>query len=147
MNGFRAPLQIVIYCYRQTAQGPEFLYLKKSEQSGGYWEAIVGAPEKGEDMEKAALREVQSFCGLKLSAARQLDYLGSVMIGPENRSLYHPGLQRIDQYVFLIEVPPKAEIKLSSQFSEFSWTSADQGFKLLKSVSHKEALQVCVEEI
>ena len=61
---YRAPIQVLVYPFKQSEEKIEFLLLKRTEERGGFWQGVTGHTERGEktiDVAKRKLLEETSF--------------------------------------------------------------------------------------
>ena len=64
----RVPRQVLVYLFRRRRDGSlEFLLLKRTEQHGGFWQGVSGAPEWGESDGDGAVREVWEETGFSIA--------------------------------------------------------------------------------
>src|SRR4029453_10817883 len=67
----RVPRQVLVYVYRGSQGGVEFLLLKRTEEWGGFWQGVSGAPEGEETDEEGAVREVHEETGFAVPSSLQ----------------------------------------------------------------------------
>ena len=107
-------------------RGGDFLVAHRSPRGGGYWHAIAGGVEDGEEWEAAARRELREETGLE---AGELQPLGEFSYVPEAREP-EPGL-RVDVHAFLVDVEPSWEPELDHEHDDYRWCSRDDAMDLL----------------
>ena len=59
----RQPIQVLIYIYRETERGREYLMLRRIPAGGGFWQGVSGGVEDDEDVLTAACRELREETG------------------------------------------------------------------------------------
>lgn len=70
----RQPVQVLVYPLKTTDCGWEYLLLRRIASRGGFWQGVTGGLEEGEDLVKAAERELLEETGLVPSTLEQIDY-------------------------------------------------------------------------
>jgi 8-oxo-dGTP pyrophosphatase MutT (NUDIX family) len=66
----RVPRQVLVYLFRRRRDGSvEFLLLKRTEQHGGFWQGVSGAPEWEETEAEGAIREVSEETGFSIASS------------------------------------------------------------------------------
>lgn len=110
-----------------------FLMLKRAPQRGGFWQPVTGNVEEGETFEAAAVREVQEELGIT-DIVRLIDTEYSYEFTDN-------GLDQFER-IFGVQVPLNAEVKLSSEHTEYRWTMKDEAIdSYLKYPGNKEGLR------
>jgi len=107
-------------------RGGEFLVAHRAPDGGGYWHAIAGGVEPGEDWEAAARRELREETGLDAAA---LEPFGRFSYVPEAWENAPAG--RVDVHAFLVEVEPGWEPELDHEHDDYRWCSRDEAMELL----------------
>ena len=125
--------QVEIIVYKIVNNTPLFLLLKRIPARGGFWQAITGGVNKGEDLVSAAKREVFEETQIK-------DYLKFIsdVYCFEFDNEYKKGIK---EYVFGAEVSKDANVILSDEHSEKKWCDIREALKLLKYETNKEAFK------
>lgn len=57
--------QVVVYVFRETAEGPRYLVVRKAFREEGLWRPVLGTVGPAEVIESAALREVRQETGIR----------------------------------------------------------------------------------
>jgi len=107
-------------------RGDEFLVAHRSAESGGYWHAIAGKVEDGEQPADAALRELREETGLETAALERLGEFAYVREDWES----DPGL-RVHVAAFLVDVEPNWEPVLNEEHDEYRWLPREDAARLL----------------
>lgn len=107
-------------------RGDEFLVAHRSPESGGYWHAIAGKVEEGEEMAAAAVRELREETGLEIE---ELADLGEFAYVRENWEK-EPGL-RVHVKAFLVDVEPGWEPTLNEEHDDYRWLPREEAAQLL----------------
>jgi dihydroneopterin triphosphate diphosphatase len=107
-------------------RGDEILVTHRSPGGGGYWHAIAGGVESGEDWEAAALRELREETGLEANEMRSLGEFSYVRESWEAEA----GL-RVDVHAFLVDAAPGWEPELDHEHDDYRWCSRDDAMELL----------------
>ena len=125
--------QVEIIIYKIINNSPLFLLLKRTPARGGFWQAITGGVNNGEDLASAAKREMFEETQIK----SYLKFISDVYYF-EFDNEYKSGIK---EYVFGAKVSQNIEAKLSSEHSEKKWCTFDEALKLLKYKTNKEAFR------
>lgn len=133
----RAPLQILVIPFRQTADGPEFAVLRRSD--AGYWQFVAGGGEDTETPLQAAERETREEIG----GAGDLIKLDSYSTVPKDAfavaDQWGDDLYVVPQHCFAIHVAD-GELRLSAEHTESRWVPYEEAKALLKWDSNRNAL-------
>jgi 8-oxo-dGTP pyrophosphatase MutT (NUDIX family) len=103
------PYGATVVVFRRAADGVELLLLHRAIEGPDYagdwaWTPPAGARLPGEPIERCARRELREEAGLDLEVTRT--ECGSV-----------------DWPLFLVEVPPDAEVTLDAEHDRYEWVS------------------------
>lgn len=153
----RLPIQVQIYIYRKLENKIEYLLLKRIAERHGFWQAVTGGLEEGEDLKTCALREVAE----ETSIIEYLDFFGPYYVFQfvdcpfygnilENEKI---NLSAIDnkkltstEFVFAMEISENEKVDFSNniyvEHEEFKWCSFQEALSLLKYDSGKGALKL-----
>lgn len=107
-------------------RGDEFLVAHRAPDGGGYWHAIAGGVEEGEDWESAARRELLEETGLDTPA---LEALGEFSYVPE--AWENARGARIHVHAFLVDVDAGWEPDLDHEHDDYRWCSREDAMELL----------------
>jgi 8-oxo-dGTP pyrophosphatase MutT (NUDIX family) len=107
-------------------RGGEFLVAHRAPDGGGYWHAIAGGVEPGEEWEEAAIRELREETGLEAAA---LAVLGEFSYTPE--AWEEAGDEPVEVHGFLVDVAPGWEPELDHEHDDYRWCSRDDAIELL----------------
>ena len=107
-------------------RGDEFLVAHRSPESGGYWHAIAGKVEDGEEPDAAAVRELREETEL---VTESLETIGEFAYIRENWES-EPGL-RVHVKAFLVDVELGWEPVLNEEHDEYRWLRRDDAAALL----------------
>ena len=137
-RSLRVPRQVLVYLYRR-GLSLEFLLLKRTEQWGGFWQGVTGAPEWEESDVEGAVREVLEETGFSISdditaiGVRYEISRESDLDGDRWEQLYGPDVERLPEEVYVAELPVGAEPRLADyEHDDFRWCSFDEALELLK---------------
>jgi dihydroneopterin triphosphate diphosphatase len=106
-------------------RGDEFLVAHRSPESGGYWHAIAGKVEDGEEPDAGARRELWEETGLQTDSLETLGEFAYVREAWESE----PGL-RVHVKAFLVGVEPAWEPVLNEEHDEYRWLGRDEAAAL-----------------
>jgi dATP pyrophosphohydrolase len=134
----RLPVQVQAILYRKTNTKTQYLLLKRTSDTIGFWQPITGGIEKGETKTQALKREIQEETGIKnptkiIKNVHHYEFRD--LFKQENRH------RLIKEYAFGVEVFPKEKITISQEHTEHKWCTFQQALKLLKWKENKEALK------
>jgi len=146
-TSLRVPRQVLVYLFRYSDEVPEFLLLRRTEQWGGFWQGVSGAPERDESDADGAIREVLEETGFSVTV--NLNEIGfryellreSDLDGDRWEHLYGTDVESIPEEVYVAEVPPGAEPRLAPyEHDAFRWCSFEQALELLTWENNRKAL-------
>ncbi len=107
-------------------RGAEFLVAHRAPGHGGYWHAIAGGVEPGEQFAAAAARELWEETGLQTGRLEPLGEFAYVREPGEEE----PGL-RVHVEAFLVDVEPGWEPTLNEEHDDYRWLPRDEAAELL----------------
>jgi dATP pyrophosphohydrolase len=151
----RVPRQVLVYLFRRSEnRSLDFLLLKRTEEWGGFWQGVSGAPEREESDAEGAIREVLEETGF--SVADTLAPIGFryelLREGDPDEEqwerLYGPDVQSIPEEVYVAEVPSGTDPVLApSEHDAFKWCAPEEALELLKWENNRRALVAAREFI
>src|SRR5687768_11187912 len=119
----RRPEQVLVLPFRQVDGGIEFALFRRSDSDQPCWQGIAGGVEDDETPEEAARREMAEEAGIDGSV--RLVALDSMASVPATNFAAHdewgPDVYVVTEHCFGVELPPAAEIVLSTEHVEFRW--------------------------
>jgi 8-oxo-dGTP pyrophosphatase MutT (NUDIX family) len=147
----RVPRQVLVYLFRDSG---EVLLLKRTEQWGGFWQGVSGAPEWGETDDEGAIREVHEETGFCVEGSlRRIDFRydllrESDLDGDRWEQLYGPDVQAIPEEVYVANVPDSGDPVLTPyEHDAFMWCSVEDAMQLLTWENNRRALTAAVQYI
>jgi dATP pyrophosphohydrolase len=151
----RVPRQVLVYLYRRSAKGSlEFLLLKRTEQYGGFWQGVSGAPEWEESDAEGAIREVFEETGFSVAESLEpIDFRYELRRKGDPyeelwERLYGPDVDAIPEEVYVAAVPSATEPVLAPhEHNAFVWCSFDAALELLRWENNRRALVLAREFI
>ncbi len=151
----RVPRQVLVYLFRRRQdRSVEFLLLKRTEQRGGFWQGVSGAPEWEESDAEGAIREVSEETGFSVASS-----LRSIGVryelhrrddpdGEQWERLYGLGVEAVPEEVYVAEVPCDTEPVLAPlEHTAFKWCSMESALELLTWENNRHALMAAREFI
>jgi len=98
-----------------------------------YWGFFGGNVEEGEDLEKAALRNLRDLSGIKwLQVVKKLE---------SRIGYFGDDGNKVDRHIFLIRSSVKSDIKLRDGILGYAWLPFREALDLLTYPGHKRALR------
>jgi dATP pyrophosphohydrolase len=140
---FRLPVQVLVYCFRRSAGGIEYLMLRRTAKYGGFWQGITGAPEGDESLLEGAARELAEETRLSPTHLLQVDFSYSFPVEDQWKWAYHPDVKQINEYIFLAEISDDAGPVLSFEHDLYEWAFFDRAMELLNWPNNRRALEYC----
>ena len=146
---------MLVYLFRRSGDRTvEFLLLRRTEQHGGFWQGVSGAPEWSESDAEGAIREVLEETGFLVAGSLEpidvryeLHREGDPDEGQWER-LYGPDVDAITEEVYVAEVPGATEPMLAPyEHNAFRWCSFDDALRLLAWENNRRALTAAREYI
>lgn len=135
---------MLVYLFRGTG---EVLLLKRTEQWGGFWQGVSGAPEWGETDDEGAIREVREETGFDVSVTLlRIDFRYDLLResdpdGDRWEQLYGPDVWAIPEEVYAATVPDGVDPELAAyEHDTFVWCSVERALKLLTWENNRRAL-------
>jgi len=146
----RVPRQILVYLFRDSG---EVLLLKRTEQWGGFWQGVSGAPEWGETDDEGAIREVHEETGFRVTSLRRIDFRYDLLRendpdGERWEQLYGPDVHAIPEEVYVANAPDGRDPVLAPyEHDTFMWCSVEDALQLLAWENNRRALVAAVQFI
>ncbi len=106
---YRIPIQVLVYPVRIREEQWEYLMLKRTEETGGFWQGVSGAPEGKEKILNAAKRELLEETGFTPEIIFKIEYEFTIKNPASVSTLYAPGVDSIPVYVFIARIDPSQE--------------------------------------
>jgi dATP pyrophosphohydrolase len=138
----RQPVQVLVYIARPANGGWEYLILHRVPKLDSFWQGVTGGVEEGEQLEETARREVLEETGFASLELEQIDYSYTFPVKAEWRGSYGPGVNEIQEYVFLARVE-SGEPALSWEHDAMRWCGLEAALELLTWPENKGALRRC----
>ncbi len=121
--------------YRWQGNELEFLVIKRVPEDGGFWQAVTGTVEEGEDAEQALRREIKEEAGI----ATVLHISNCLEVYTWRNDA--KGITGTD-YVYAVEVASNEQVVLDpKEHTDFVWHSLNDAIKLLKYDGNKESMK------
>ena len=125
-------IQTIIY--KITDNQLLFLLLKRSEDRGGFWNAVNGTQELYESIEECKKRELLEETGIE----------EVLFWGPELYSFnFDFKEKKIRVIVFCAQILEDQKIIINKEHREFRWVDFIEAKKLLKFDDDKKSLEIC----
>lgn len=125
--------------YRSANDGLEFLVLKRVPSDGGFWQAVTGTIEDGEDELTTLKRELNEEAGITNPM-----HISELLHTYEWAT---PDLEGKD-HVFAVEVLPEMVIKIElKEHEEYLWLPLEKAVEKLKFDGNKNSMRLAEEYI
>jgi len=138
----RAPFQVLVFPYRQTADGHyEYaIFFRRNPRYGELWQGIAGGGEDDETPMQAARRESWEEGGLAPETPfLPLDSFATIPAPQAAGMLWGPDVLVIPEYAFGADAQGQ-EIMLSHEHEDFRWVDYETTRQMLKFDSNRNAL-------
>ncbi len=135
----RAPFQILAIPYKITNNTPLYCIFHRADLR--QWQFIAGGGENEETPLEAAKREAFEESGVKSGnwkKLKSLSYLPATVIHEKHRKNWDADTYVIPEYTFGFECTEN--VSLSSEHTEYIWTTYEEAVKKLKWDSNRTAL-------
>ena len=142
MTKFRLPIQVCVFLFREQEDGREYLLLHRATERGAFWQGVTGAPEQGETLLQAAVREVLEETALTPADIYSVDFSYRFPVSDEWRAAYGPEPEEVVEHVFVAKVGGDDPI-LSSEHDAWKWRVPKEAVCMLKWENNIEALSRC----
>lgn len=140
----RQPVQVAVYCVRESEHGPQWLMLKRIAEGGGFWQGVTGGVEDDETAREAALRELHEETGLTPIDFHPIDFTYTFPVPTDMQHLYKPEVNEIRERIFLAMVDEDAEPVLDSgEHDRCRWSSLAEADYLLYWPGNRTSLSQC----
>ena|ERR1700754_730733 len=138
---YKQPRSVQVVIFANTAQGREFLLLRRVSSHGGFWQSVTGSLEDGESHIEAAVREVYEETGYSIRP-QELIELGLVNvfeIAPQWRIKYASGITHNEEVCFALEVIKRDVVIDPVEHESFVWVDYDTALGMLYWDSNRRA--------
>lgn len=124
---------VCVYPVRQSGDDWEYLVMRRARSHGGFWQGVTGLVEPGEEIEKAAVRELLEETGFTPLTLQPIDF----------EHEFFAGFSFYTEHVFLAYVPPDRDPVLSREHDAWKWCCFEDATDLLYYPGNIEALRYC----
>lgn len=130
---------IEAHIVKRKGNGIEFLLLKRSKEDiyPGVWQMVTGSILSGEKAYEAAIREISEETGLIPK---------KMWVVPNVNSFYSRRRDHICMVpVFAALVDDDAEVKISTEHTEYQWVDKSAAVKLLAWIGQRNSVEIILE--
>lgn len=125
--------------YRKNNDFMEFLVIKRVPEDGGFWQAVTGGKDHGEDNIATLRRELREEVGIE-SALAISDCLDSYDWGDPNDGKYGR------DYIYAVEVSTDTEVFLDgNEHTEHKWLELEEALNMLKHDGNKRSMRLVAD--
>ena len=136
MTGGRAPFQVLVLPFRETAGVLEYALFRRADT--GDWQGVAGGGEVGESPLRAARRETAEETGLTGELVA-LDARATIpVVAVTGEFTWGPGVLVVWEYAFGVRAD--AVVALSAEHSEYRWFSSADAQRVVRWDSNRTAL-------
>ncbi|MFP5262898.1 MAG: dihydroneopterin triphosphate diphosphatase [Blastocatellia bacterium] len=144
---YKQPRSVQVVIFAETAEGVEYLLLRRVASHGGFWQPVTGSLEEGETHSEAAAREVLEETGIR-AGEDELVGLGVVNvfeIAPQWRVRYAPGVTSNEEVCFCLRVN-KCEVSIDpAEHDAYRWVDYAAAAEMLYWESNRRAFAAAAE--
>lgn len=139
----RQAIQVLIFIYRQTGEGREYLMLRRIPRLLGFWQPVSGGVEDDEDIGTTARRELQEETGFAPGAVESIDYAYYIPTWHDRKLKSKHGTDHtMPVHVFVAQVDDGVDPVIDPEEHDmFLWCPIGQAERLLYWPSDREALR------
>lgn len=125
-------------------RNPNFkiLILKRTPERSGYWQPPCGGVENGEELKKAALREVYEETGIK-----DIKYITDLHYTFTYSETKNGELMDMQDFCFAVEIDRIPDIKLSEEHEKYKWCSYSEAKEYLSWEHNLVALDKLLDKL
>ena len=142
-SAYRVPVSVLVYCFRRDTNGIDYLMMRRSPKYGGFWQGITGAIDENETPLGGARRELKEETQLSPAHLFQVEFNYSFPMEEEWKPWYAPGVESIEECVFLAEISDGSEPILSFEHDLYEWMPYAPAMARLKWPNNQRALEFC----
>jgi dATP pyrophosphohydrolase len=136
----RAPFQVLVFPFYLHKGEPLYAIFKRSQKTGGYWQAIAGGGENNETPLQAAKREAEEEAGIGPEVEfLRLDSSATVPVVKVCGFKWGLNVLVIPEYCFGARLSTQ-HILLSNEHTEHRWVPYGEAHEMLHWESNKNAL-------
>ena len=144
----RQPVQVAVYCVRNTPRSREYLLLKRIPRGGGNWQGITGGVENDEEYYTAALRELKEETGFEPEKIEMIDFTYTFPVEEDMRKLYDHPVDLITEIIFIAHIKNGLDPILDpEEHDAFQWCDCRTALDKLHWPGNKAALHACEKRL
>ncbi len=138
----RQPVQVLVFCYRETARGREYLMLHRKPEAWAFWQPVSGGVEDDEDLLTTARRELKEETGFDADAIEDLKYCYYIPVAHDSQ-LSQSGVDAlIPVNLFAVKIEDGRDPVLDeNEHDDFRWCSIEIADRLLFWHNDRESLR------
>jgi lipoyl(octanoyl) transferase len=130
--------QIEGIVFRRKGEKPkdiDFLLLKRIPEGGGFWQPVTGGVHVKEKRMDALKRELKEEVNIN---TKNIEKIINIR---HSFSFINRDGNKLDEYVFGVEIDPKKEIAISREHTEAKWVNLKKALKMLKYKNNKDGFK------
>ncbi|NPD90164.1 MAG: NUDIX pyrophosphatase [Asgard group archaeon] len=142
----RIPHIALVYPVRQVENDWEFLLLKRTEETGGFWQGVTGNVDEGEPLINCAKRELLEETSYIPQFIFQMEDSYKLPIKEKSLHLFPEGTTEWTEFLFIARIEQQEDptIRLDEHVA-WKWCSFEEAYELLHWPNNKDALKKVYE--
>jgi dATP pyrophosphohydrolase len=142
----RLPHIALVYPVRQIEDDWEFLLLKRTVESGGFWQGVTGSVAEGESLVDCAKRELLEETSYIPQFIYQTEETYKLPIKEKSLHLFPEGTKEWTEFLFIARIEQEEDPTIrADEHSEWRWCSFEEAYELLYWSNNKDALKKVYE--
>ena len=138
----RQPIQVLVFCYRETHRGREYLVLHRQPHAWAFWQPISGGVEDDEELLTTARRELQEETGFKSDSLESIGYAYYIPVSHDSQLSQTGADELIPVNAFAARIADGIDPVLDeNEHDDFRWCSADLADRLMFWHNDRESLR------
>jgi len=142
----KIPHIALVHPVRKTDDGWEFLILKRTEETGGFWQGVTGSLGEDEPLIECAKRELLEETSYIPQFIYQTEESYKLPIKEKSLHLFSAGTSEWTEFLFIARIEQQEDPTIrSDEHVEWKWCSFEEAHELLHWPNNKDALRKVYE--